>query len=105
FPLIVRAHTTLFGASDISLRYFGLAVGIFTLGIAWLPLRRLTGHNIPLLLPAIIGPNLSFLVAATSLSGYVLGSLLVLLAFVSTIKLLLTPSALSLVAVFVAYLV
>jgi len=103
FPVFVRAYTTVFGASDISLRCFGLAVGIFLLGVAWLHLRRLTG-DVPLLFPAMIGLNVNFLTAGTSLRGYGFGSVLVLLAFVFTVKLLVNPNARTLASVFVAYL-
>lgn len=103
FPVVVRAYTTVFGTSDISLRCFGLATGILLLAVAWLLSRRLSG-GVPLLMLAMIGLNVNFLVAGTGLRGYGLGSFLVILAFVFTVRLLLNPSALSLVAVFLAYL-
>ena len=103
FPVFVRAYTTALGTSDIGLRCFGLAVGIFLLGVAWLHLRRLTG-DVPLLLPAMIGLNANFLIAGTSLRGYGLGSVFILLAFVFTVQLLVNPSAPTLAPVFVAYL-
>jgi len=103
FPLSVRAYATLFGTTDIGLRCFGLAVGVLLLGIAWVPFRRLTG-DFPLLLMAIIGLNTNLLVVGTSLRGYGLGSILVVLALAFTIRLLLNPGAPSLAWVFVAYL-
>ncbi len=101
FPLVVRVHTTLFGAGNVSLRCFGVAVGILLLAMTWLPIRRLTG-NAPLLLPAMIALNANFLIAGMSLRGYGFGSLLVLLAFVCTVRLLLNPNLQTLVSVFVA---
>ena len=104
FPLIVRAHTTLFGAGDVSLRCFGLAVGILVLAISWLPIRRVIG-NIPLLLLAMVGLNANFLIPGMSLRAYALGSLLVLLGLVATINFLRIPNLHSLIAVATAFLV
>src|ERR1700720_800727 len=104
FPLVVRVHTTLFGASDTSLRCFGMAVGILILAASWLTIRRLT-EKAPLLLPVIIGLNANFLIAGMSLRGYGLGSLMVLLAFAFTVRLLVNPTVITLVSVFVADLV
>jgi len=103
FPASVRVYTTLFGASDMSLRYFGLAVGIFFLGAAWFQSRSLN-HEVPLLLPALIGLNVNFFTTGIWLRGYGLGSALIVLAFALTTNLLLQPSARRLAAAFLAYL-
>ena len=103
FSVIVRIYTTLFGASDISLRCFGFAVGVFFLGVAWLHSRSVT-REWPLLLPALIGLNTNFLTAGTSVRGYGIGSVLVVLAFTLTARLLLQPSRRLLLGVFLSYL-
>lgn len=103
FPLSVRAYMTFFGASDLSLRCFGLAVGIVLLGIALLPLRKLTS-DFPLLLLAMIGLNANFLVAGTSLRGYGLGSLLAVGALVAAIRFLGRPDFSGLAWLFLACL-
>ncbi|MEP7014118.1 MAG: hypothetical protein ABI925_01625 [Verrucomicrobiota bacterium] len=103
FPVIVRAYTTLFGTSDIGVRYFGLAVGVLFLGVAWFQSRSIN-REVPLLLPALIGLNVNFLTAGLWLRGYGLGCVLIVLAFVLTTKFLLQPNAPRLIAVFLAYL-
>ncbi|HEV2045147.1 MAG TPA: hypothetical protein VGQ95_00965 [Chthoniobacterales bacterium] len=103
FSVILRTYTTLFGVSDVSLRYFGLAVGIFFLGVAWLHSRSVT-REFPLLLPALIGLNANFLTAGTSVRGYGIGSVLVVLAFTLTARLLLQPSRRLLLGVFLVSL-
>jgi hypothetical protein len=103
FPAIVRAYTSAFGASDIALRCFGLGVGVALVGAAWFQSRYLHGQ-VPLLLPALIGLNVNFLTLGTSLRGYGIGSVLVVLAFALTAGLLLQPSMSRLAAVLLAYL-
>jgi hypothetical protein len=103
FPTVVRTYTTLFGTSDIALRCFGLAVGIFFLGAAWF-LSRSLHRGLPLLLPALIGLNINFVTAGLWLRGYGLGSAVIVLAFALTAKFLLQPNARSLTAVSFAYL-
>lgn len=102
FPLCVRAYMTCFGASDTSLRCFGLIVGVSFLAVVWLGLRRLT-EDIPLLLLAILGLNMEFLINGTSLRGYGLGTVLILLAFVLTIRFLLDQNWLNLAWATVVY--
>jgi hypothetical protein len=101
FSVILRTYTTLFGVSDISLRCFGLAVGICFLGVAWLYSRGVT-RGFPLLLPAMIGLNTNFLTAGTSVRGYGIGSVLALLTFTLTARLLVQPSKGLMLGVFLA---
>lgn len=103
FSTLVRAYIALFGASDNALRCFGLVIGVAFIGIAWWYSRTLS-TGAPLLLLALIGLNSTFLTVGTSLRGYGVGSVLMLLAFVLTVKLLEAPTPGRLVAVFVAYL-
>src|SRR5262249_4491707 len=100
-PMALRTWTSALGAGDASLRGVGVAVGISLLAASWLAVRKLTG-SAPLLLLAVIGLNANFLIAGMSLRGYGLGSLMMLLAFVSTVRLLLSPTSLMLAAVLVA---
>ena len=105
FPLTVRAYTSLFGTSDIALRCFGLAVGIFFLGVAWFQARTCgTNRGIALVLPALIGLNSNFLFAGLWLRGYGLGSVLIIVAFGSTAIFLLQPGRSRFLAMFVCYL-
>lgn len=101
FPLILRGFAVLFGAGDSSLRCFGLAVGVCFLLTIWLPLKKFSG-SVPLLSISLIGLNANFLIAGMSLRGYGLGSLLMLFAFVCTVRMLIHPTLLSATAVFLA---
>jgi hypothetical protein len=100
FPTIVRVFTSLFGTSDASLRCFGFLVGAALLGVAWFNTRTSHG-DVPLILPALIGLNITFLTAGTWIRGYGLGSVLVMLAFGLTGLFVARPTILRLVAMFV----
>ena len=101
FPLILRAYTGLFGATDASLRCFGFAVGILLIAVTWLLIRKLIGKAL-LFLPVMIGLSTNFLIAGMESRGYGLGSLMILLAFVCNVRLLFNPTVPTLVSVFVA---
>ena len=103
FPAVIRVYATLFGASDISLRCFGLMVGVAFVGIVWWHSRTLF-NEAPLLSLALIGLNTTFLTVGTSIRGYGLGCVLMVLAFTLTAKLLLQPTARWFAAAFLAYL-
>ena len=103
FPAVIRVYATLFGNSDISLRCFGLMMGVAFVCIAWWHSRTLF-NEAPLFLLALIGLNPTFLTVGTSIRGYGLGSVLMVLAFTLTAKLLLEPRARWFAAVFLAYL-
>jgi hypothetical protein len=103
FPALIRAQTTLFGTSDISFRCFGLMMGVAFVGIAWWHSRTLF-NEAPLFLLALVGLNTTFLTAGTWIRGYGLGSVLMVLAFTLTAKLVLQPRARWFAAVFLAYL-
>ena len=91
FPLMVRAHTAVFGTSDNAFRYFGVAVGLLFLAVAWFNSRLLFGGP-PLLVTALFGLNVSFLTFGTSIRAYGIGSVLILLAFGLVAKMLLEPT-------------
>jgi hypothetical protein len=103
FPTTVRAFTNLFGTSDASLRCFGFLVGAALLAVAWFNARGF-GHDVPLLLPALVGLNITFLTVGTWIRGYGLGSVLVTLAFGLTAMFVARPTLLRLIAMFVCYI-
>ncbi len=102
FPITVRVYTTLFGASDFAMRFFGLLIGVAMVCLAWLHSKTL--HDVPLMLPALIGLNAIFLTIGTTIRGYGLGSVLVLLAFTATVDFLRGPSRWNLAVVGGAYI-
>src|SRR5205814_6719042 len=73
-------------------------------GAAWFHARTIK-ENAPLLLLTLIGLNTTFLTVGSWIRGYGLGSVLIILAFALTERLLLRPSAGNLAAALVAYLV
>lgn len=79
FPLTIRGYVALFGASDTALRWFGFIVGGALLTVSWLNARRI-GDSGPLLFLALFGLNAAFLTWGTSLRGYGLGCVLLLLS-------------------------
>ncbi|HWY41567.1 MAG TPA: hypothetical protein VNX27_12325 [Chthoniobacterales bacterium] len=78
FPLLIRCYVALFGASDASLRWFGFAVGVALLAAAWFNSRTVDDRG-PLLFLALFGLNATFLLWGTSLRGYGLGYVFLLL--------------------------
>jgi len=83
FPIVVRIFTTMFGTSDSALRCFGFLVGASLLVVAWVNARNRA--DVPLILPALVGLNVTFLTAGIWIRGYGLGSVLVTLAFGLTV--------------------
>lgn len=102
FPTTVRFFTALFGTSDASLRCFGFLIGSGLLAVAWFNARN--HGDLPLILPALIGLNATFLTAGTWVRGYGLGSILVTLAFGLTVLLVAHPTILRLILMFVCYI-
>ncbi len=103
FPTIVRAYTALTGTSDLALRVFGFFVGVALIGVAWFHSRTLR-RDVPLVLLALAGLNSVFLTTGTSIRGYGLGGVLIILAFTVTAKLITEPSPQKLAASFAVYL-
>jgi hypothetical protein len=102
FPTTVRIFTTLFGTSDASLRCFGFLVGVAFIAVAWFNARSGRG-DVPLILPALVGLNATFLTVGTWVRGYGLGSVLVTLAFGLTVLFVAQPTKFRLLSMFVCY--
>ncbi len=92
FPLLIRSYTALFGASDASLRWFGFAIGVTLLAAAWFNSRAL-GDRGPLAFLALFGLNATFLIWGTSIRGYGLGCVFLLLTLGLTAKAIRQPTA------------
>jgi hypothetical protein len=80
FPALLRSYTKAFGTSNAAFRIFGLVVGIILIGMLWYN-ARVAGSSPPLLSPVLVGLNSNFLLSATSMRGYGLGCVLILLLF------------------------
>jgi hypothetical protein len=103
FPTTIRVFTNLFGTSDATLRAFGFLIGVALLIVAWFN-ARVNRRELPLILPALFGLNLTFLTDGTWIRGYGLGSVLLILAFGLTALFLARPSFARLLAAFVSYI-
>lgn len=101
FPLLIRTYATLFGEGDASLRWFGFAVGVALLAAAWFNSRRLSDRG-PLLFLALFGLNATFLIWGTSLRGYGIGCVFLILTVSLTAKAIRQPSKASAIAATVA---
>jgi hypothetical protein len=91
FPILIRAYTNLFGTSDFVLRCFGLSVGVALLAALWLN-AYLVGHKLPIVSLSLLGLNTTFLVWGTTIRGYGLGSVLIIITFALMARLLVEPS-------------
>ena len=80
FPLVVRLYATVFGASDIAFRAFGLVVGCLLISAFWISAQLIRG-DVPLLALALTSLNTTFLVWGITMRGYGLGSALIVLSF------------------------
>lgn len=103
FPATVRVFTSLFGTSDASLRCFGFLVCVCLLIVAWFNAR--SRDDVPLILPALVGLNVTFLTAGIWIRGYGLGSVLVTLAFGLTVLFVAHPTRFRLISMFVCYVI
>ncbi len=97
FPTTIRIFTNLFGTSDATLRCFGFLVGLALLTVAWFNAQT-SQRNVPLILPALAGLNITFLTDGTWIRGYGLGSVLLILAFGLTARFVARPTIIRLVA-------
>ncbi|HET9856551.1 MAG TPA: hypothetical protein VFP99_01845 [Chthoniobacterales bacterium] len=97
FPLLIRTYVALFGASDASLRWFGFVIGVAMVAVAWLNSRAINDRG-PILFLTLFGLNATFLVWGTSVRGYGLGCVLLLLTLGLTVKALSQPTIINAVA-------
>lgn len=103
FPLTVRSYTAVFGTSDTAFRAFGVAVGAMMLIVIWLNAHLLTDSP-PLVSLALLGLNTTFLIWGTTVRGYGIGSVAILLAFGMIGKILLQPTNFRIAAALLAAL-
>jgi len=102
FPIILRGFTDLFGTTDTALRAFGCLVGAAVLGVGWWNARVF--QTVPLLFPALVGLNTTFLVWGITVRGYGLGTALIALSFGLAVNALLRPGTKSFVALAIGWL-
>ena len=101
FPLLIRGYTAVFGSSDASLRWFGFAVGFAILAAAWFNSRAL-GDCGPLVFLILFGLNATFLIFGTSLRGYGLGCVFLILTIGLTAKAVQEPTTANAIAATIA---
>ncbi|MEY2491716.1 MAG: hypothetical protein QOH24_667 [Verrucomicrobiota bacterium] len=93
FPTTLRLYSHIFGTSDAALRFFGFVVGVGFVAATWFvmpPKER------PLLQLGLVGLNTTFLVWGTTVRGYGLGSVLILITLGSAVRTLRHPTFLNL---------
>ena len=91
FPLLIRGYTAIFGGSDGSLRWFGFAVAVAVIGAAWFKSRSVRDRA-PILFLSLFGLNATFLLWGTSLRGYGLGCVFLILTIGLTAKAIRQPT-------------
>jgi len=101
FPLLIRGYTALFGGSDPSLRWFGFAVGLALLGATWFNSRSVDDRG-PVLFLALFGLNATFLLWGTSLRGYGLGCVFLILTIGFTARAIRQPTVASVILATIA---
>jgi hypothetical protein len=101
FPLLIRGYVSFFGASDGSLRWFSFIVCVALLAAAWFN-SRTPGDRGPTLFIILFGLNTTFLTWGTSLRGYGLGCVFLLLTIGLTAKALREPTRANAIAATIA---
>ena len=101
FPLLVRGYAAVFGGSDPSLRWFGFVVGVGLIAAAWFNSRSIDDRG-PVLFLALFGLNATFLLWGTSLRGYGIGSIFLVLTIGLTAKAIRQPTMRTAIAATVA---
>ncbi|MEP7014211.1 MAG: hypothetical protein ABI925_02105 [Verrucomicrobiota bacterium] len=99
FHLTIRGYTALFGTTDGALRAFGFCVGALLVGAFWIN-ARLFRKDVPLVALSLLSLSTTFLVWGTTIRGYGLGAMLIVLAFGSIGRLLLKPTPTQIIAAF-----
>jgi hypothetical protein len=77
-PVVLRAWSGVFGPSDLSLRSYGLAIGLLLLGALWCN-ARLLGKQLPLISLGLLAANMTLIRWGDSVRAYGLGCVLILL--------------------------
>jgi len=90
FHALIRAYSNCFGTSDAAFRTFGFAIVAALIAVLWFN-ARLLYRGPPLLSLFLLGLNTSVLIWATTIRGYGLGCVLILLAFGLIARALLQP--------------
>jgi hypothetical protein len=93
FPTALRVYSHIFGTSDVALRFFGFAVGVGLVAATWFVMPR---KEKPLLQLGLVGLNTTFLIWGTTVRGYGLGSVLVLMTLGLAVRALRQPTLLNL---------
>ncbi len=91
FPLLLRAYTAVFGGNDGSLRWLGFAVGTALVAAAWFNSRSANGRG-PLLFLSLFCLNATFLTWGTSVRGYGIGCVFLILTIGLTSKAIRQPT-------------
>ncbi len=78
-------------------------MGAALVGVAWFNARS-SRFDVPLILPAFVGLNITFLTDGTWIRGYGPGSVLLILAFGLTAMFIARPTFVRLVAMFLSYI-
>ena len=90
FPLVVRGYSAIFGSADATLRWFGFAVGVALIIAGWFSSRSLADRG-PLLFLSLLGLNATFLLWGTSLRGYGIGCVFLVLTIGFTVRAISVP--------------
>jgi hypothetical protein len=101
FPAVVRGFTDIFGTGDPALRCFGFIVGAMLLGVSWFNARAIE-PGVPLFTLVLAGLNIGFLTWGTSLRGYGLGAVLIVLTLGLVVRLLRKVTALGVAVTLIA---
>lgn len=101
FPLLLRVYTALFGGSDASLRWLGFAVGAALLAAAWFNSRAI-GDRGPVVFLSLFCLNATFLLWGTSVRGYGLGCVFLVLTIGLTAKAIRQPTRANAIAATIA---
>lgn len=91
FPLLLRGYTGVFGVSDAGLRWLGFAVAVALIVAAWFN-SRATNDRGPLLFLPLFLLNATFLTWGTSVRGYGIGCVFLVLTIGLTAKAIFRPT-------------
>ena len=91
FPLLLRGYAAIFGGSDGSFRWLGFAVGLALIVAAWFNSRASNDRG-PLLFLSLFCLNATFLTWGTSVRGYGIGCVFLVLTIGLTAKAIRQPT-------------